>query len=351
MKRTILFIFVLPIWALAQIPPSYYNNLGGLKGQNLLIALHGIIDSHSVIPYSGLWSAFEKTDAKPNGKVWDIYGYVPSGPQNYEYSFVTMQCGSYSMESDCFNREHSWPQSWFNGAVGPDSDLFHIYPSDGFVNNKRSNYPFGTVATPSYLSLNGSKLGNCGDAGYTGIVFEPVNDIKGDLARSYFYMSTRYFTEDLTWSSSPAANKSTILPWQLSVLLSWHHIDPVSSKEIARNDSIYYLFQHNRNPFIDHPEYADSIWAAYVGLDESILDVKENYAVYPNPTVNGIVHVSGLNDGSKVEVTNMLGSVVYEGYSSEKIANIDLSNMPNGVYVLNIKTKFAKHTYKLINAR
>lgn len=348
MKKLFVFVLLLPVLIFGQIPPGYYNNLSGLTGQNLLIALHSIIDNHTVVPYSGLWSAFEKTDAKPNGKVWDLYGYVPSGPQNYEYTFVTAQCGSYSVESDCFNREHTWPQSWFNSSTGPDSDLFHIYPCDGFVNGKRSNYPFGTVATPSYISLNGSKLGNGNDAGYTGIVFEPLNDIKGDMARSYFYMSTRYFSEDLAWANSPATNKSTILPWQLSVLLSWHHTDPVSAKEIARNDSIYYKFQNNRNPFIDHPEYADSIWAAYVGLHENGMDVKENYSIYPNPTNNGIIHVSGLNDGSTIEIVNTLGQLVYKGKNESKIMDIDLSSISNGVYSVNLKTKHASHSYKLI---
>ncbi|MDZ4665699.1 MAG: endonuclease [Bacteroidota bacterium] len=351
MKNFYVFIWLLPILCFGQIPPGYYNNLSGLIGQNLLIALHAKIDNHTVVPYSGLWAAFGKTDVKPNGKVWDIYGYVPSGPQNYEYTFVTMQCGSYAMESDCFNREHTWPQSWFNGFAGPDSDLFHIYPCDGFVNNKRNNYPFGTVATPSYLSLNGSKLGNCGDAGYSGIVFEPLNDIKGDMARSYFYMSTRYFSEDLSWANSPATNKSVILPWQLSVLLSWHHTDPVSAKEIARNDSIYYLFQNNRNPFIDHPEYADSIWFAYVGLNEELLDVKENYSVYPNPTDNAIVHVSGLHNANTIEVANTLGQVIYQSATETKVVDIDLSSFPVGVYILNIKTTYAKHSYKLFNSR
>jgi endonuclease I len=350
MKHLIIFILALPVWISSQIPPNYYNNVGGLKGQNLLIALHGIIDSHSVIPYSGLWSAFEKTDSKPNGKVWDIYGYVPSGPQNYEYSFVTMQCGTYSTESDCFNREHSWPQSWFNGAAGPDSDLFHIYPSDGFVNNKRSNYPFGTVATPTYISLNGSKLGNSGTVGYTGIVFEPVNDIKGDLARSYFYMSTRYFTEDLSWSSSPATSKSTILPWQLSVLLSWHHTDPVSSKEIARNDSIYYLFQHNRNPFIDHPEYADSIWAAYVGINKNELDVRTNYSIYPNPSTNGTVNVSGLAKGDIIEIKDSFGKTVYYGISQGAVHETEMKSVSNGIYILSILTRNNKHSFKILKS-
>ncbi len=350
MKNLFVFIMLLPILTFGQIPPNYYTSVSGLTGIPLFNGLHFIIDNHTVIPVSSLWSAFEKTDAKPNGKVWDIYGYVPSGPQNYEYTFVTMQCGNPLIESDCFDIEYTWPQNWFNSVSGPNSDLFHIYPSDGFVNSKRGDYPFGTVLTPTYTSLNWSKMGNCGDAGYMGVVFEPINDIKGDIARSYFYMSTRYDVESASWGNSPATNKSTILPWQLTVLMTWHHGDPVSAKEIARNDSIYYLFQHNRNPFIDHPEYADSIWSAYVGLHESELDVKENYSIYPNPTDNGKFHIAGSSVNNKIEIMNILGELVYREANETKISDIDLSSFPNGVYIVNIRTKYAKHSYKLVNS-
>ena len=235
----------------AQIPNGYYNTATGKTGEALKTALHDIIKGHHVVSYSGVLDAFAYTDCKPNGKIWDIYS-------NYEFSLSGV-CGSYNSEGDCWNREHTWPQSWFNQHSTPRSDLFHVYPTDGYVNGQRANYPYGEVNNPTYTSGNGSKLGPCVTAGYSGKVFEPIDEYKGDIARSYFYMSVRYSTEDDNWGSSGMTNKSTILPWAMDMLLRWSDADPVSQKEIDRNNTVY-GYQNNRNPFIDHPEYARMIW-------------------------------------------------------------------------------------------
>ena len=235
----------------AQIPNGYYNTATGKTGEALKTALHDIIKGHHVVSYSGVLDAFAYTDCKPNGKIWDIYS-------NYEFSLSGV-CGSYNSEGDCWNREHTWPQSWFNQHSTPRSDLFHVYPTDGYVNGQRANYPYGEVDNPTYTSGNGSKLGPCVTAGYTGKVFEPIDEYKGDIARSYFYMSVRYSTEDDNWGSSGMTNKSTILPWAMDMLLRWSDADPVSQKEIDRNNTVY-GYQNNRNPFIDHPEFARMIW-------------------------------------------------------------------------------------------
>ena len=236
----------------AQIPNGYYNNANGKTGEELKVALHNIIKGHHVVSYGGLLNAFAYTDCKPNGKIWDIYS-------NIEYSPSTGLCGDYEHEGDCWNREHTWPQSWFNEQTTPRSDLFHVYPTDGYVNGQRSNYPYGEVNHPIYTSGNGSKLGPCVTSGYSGRVFEPIDEYKGDIARSYFYMSVRYYSEDSEWGSSGMTNKSEILPWAMTMLLRWSDEDPVSDKEIARNNAVY-GYQNNRNPFIDHPEYARMIW-------------------------------------------------------------------------------------------
>ena len=248
---TLLLIALSSMSLLAQIPNGYYNAANGKTGDELKTALHNIIKDHHVVSYGGLLNAFAYTDCKPNGKIWDIYS-------NYEYS-LSGNCGQYEHEGDCWNREHTWPQSWFNESTTPRSDLFHVYPTDGYVNGQRSNYPYGEVNNPIYISGNGSKLGQCVTAGYSGKVFEPIDEYKGDIARGYFYMSVRYFGEDSGWGTSGMTNKSEILPWALSMLLRWSDEDPVSDKEIARNNAVY-GYQNNRNPFIDHPEYARMIW-------------------------------------------------------------------------------------------
>ena len=253
MKRFFLTLgFFISVLALtAQIPNGYYNAANGKTGDELKAALHNIIKGHHVVSYEGLLNAFAYTDCKPNGKIWDIYS-------NYEYS-LSGNCGQYEQEGDCWNREHTWPQSWFNEQTTPRCDLFHVYPTDGFVNGQRSNYPYGEVGNYIYISGNGSKLGTCVTSGYTGRVFEPIDEYKGDIARSYFYMSVRYYSEDSNWGTSGMTNKSEILPWAMTMLLRWSDEDPVSDKEIARNNAVY-GYQNNRNPFIDDPEYARMIW-------------------------------------------------------------------------------------------
>ncbi len=247
----------------AQIPSGYYNNANGKTGDELKTALHDIITGHTTINYSQIWNAFWSTDNKGNGVVWDMYSDIPNGTPPYTFSIGQNQCGEYVQEGDCYNREHSWPQSWFGGddQATPSRDLHHVFPTDGFVNAQRSNYPFGEVNTASWTSQNGSKLGTCKSSlGYVGTVFEPIDEYKGDFARAMMYMSVRYYTEDDNWGTSGMTNKSEILPWAIQMLLDWSDNDPVSQKEIDRNNVIYSDYQHNRNPFIDHPEYARMIW-------------------------------------------------------------------------------------------
>lgn len=282
MNRTLLVLLVVTIFATskAQPPQGYYNTAAGKTGTALQQALHDIIDNHTSVSYNSLWTHFKTTDKKPNGKVWDMYSDIPGGTPPYEFTFGNDQCGSYSGESDCYNREHSWPKSWFNDNLPMNTDMFHLVPTDGYVNGKRSNYPFGEVGTATWTSQNGSKLGNCSTPGYTGVVFEPRDEYKGDFARNYFYMATRYYNEDSGWPGSGMVTGSQFKPWAKAMLLIWAQTDPVSQKEIDRNNAIYGI-QNNRNPFIDHPEYAVSIWGTNTGIFDEAAQIA--LQVYPNP--------------------------------------------------------------------
>ncbi len=336
----------------AQIPVGYYNPAAGLTKNPLKLALHNIIKGHTTISYAALWTAFKKTDIKSNGKVWDIYSNVTIGLPPYEFIFVTDQCGSYAVEGDCYNREHSWPQSWFNSLAGPVSDLFHIYPTDGKVNGQRSNYPYGNVTTASWTSLNGGKLGPCTNPGYNLTVFEPIDEYKGDLARGYFYMCTRYYSEDGTWSFSDATNKSDILPWEMNVLLQWSHLDPVSLKEKSRNDSIYYKFQNNRNPFIDHPEWADSIWAGTTSVFVEEIEFSQSFSVFPNPALNTFTILNKSNNKTQdvmLQVTSITGELIEkQSLSISESTPIDCSKWAKGVYFINISNKNSVSNFKFI---
>ncbi len=252
---------------------TYYDSAEGLSGFALKSALYDIINDHSTQSYSALWNFYtsygQDSYYDNDGSILDIYSENPSGFDAYTFTAGSDQCGSYAGEGDCYNREHAFPRAWFGGAVSPmNTDIHHIFATDGYVNGRRSSYPYGEVASTSYLSDNGSKLGSgTSSQGYTATVFEPIDEFKGDVARAYFYMATRYENVIATWETNSSygdavLNGSTdqvFESWFLALLLQWHANDPVSQFEIDRNNAAY-SFQNNRNPFIDHPELVNSIW-------------------------------------------------------------------------------------------
>lgn len=241
------------------VTADYYASAYKLYGTALRTALHNIVKGHTTLGYAGLYTAFPTTDAKPGNIVWDMYSDIPGGTPQYTYTHGVKKCGSYGGEGDCYNREHSFPDSWLGTTEPARSDLFHMIPTDGYVNNRRSNYNFGIVTNATWTSSNGSKVGSSGTIGYSGTVFEPINEYKGDLSRSSMYISVRYYTEDSGFGSSDGTSKSDLIQWYANQLYAWSVQDTVSTKEINRNETIY-GFQHNRNPFIDHPEFASEIW-------------------------------------------------------------------------------------------
>ncbi len=260
---------------------EYYKNANGKKGAALKTALCKIIydrDEGGSLSeaYKALWTHFQTTDKRDDGKVWDMY----SGISNYTFGSPYQDNGSGGSEEwittgpkqdGKYNREHSFPNSWFGAKVMPMyTDLHHMYPTDKLVNNKRSNNPFGETKGESYKSANGfSKLGACTYPGYTGTVFEPNDIYKGDFARTYFYMVTCYEEKLPDWyanysESRPTLDGSTypgLSSWQLEMLMKWAINDPVSEKEINRNNAVYGI-QENRNPFIDYPGLEEYIWGA-----------------------------------------------------------------------------------------
>ncbi|OFX58766.1 MAG: hypothetical protein A2046_02545 [Bacteroidetes bacterium GWA2_30_7] len=331
------FLILQFLYSNSQIPQGYYNSAQGLSGVALKQALHNIIKNHNSISYNSLWSYFQQTDKKSNGKVWDMYSDNPTGTLPYEYTFSTDQCGDYNAEGVCYNREHSWPQSWFNSSTPMVSDLFHLYPTDGYVNGKRGDNPYGDVATTTWTSQNGSKLGYCGDSGYSGLVFEPIDEYKGDFARTYFYMSVRYYTEDGSWQTNNMVTKSEIKEWALKALYEWHLADTVSQKEINRNNAVYNI-QSNRNPFIDHPEYVELVWNTILGV-KNISETSFSFNIYPNPTTDNVnISINSKTDFSSAQLNifNNLGQKVFSKKLKEKSDNINVSSLFSGVYIASL---------------
>ncbi|SMP24516.1 endonuclease [Chryseobacterium profundimaris] len=269
MKKSLFITVLASILANAQAPSGYYNSANGLLGASLKTALSTIItNGHQDKGYNGLWTAYKTTDIDKNyendGSILDIYSEKPSGTDPYKYTPGSNQCGTYSVEGKCYNREHIVPQSLFNESSPMVSDVHFIRATDGKVNGMRSNYPFGKVGTATFTSKNGSKLGNSVSSGYAGTVFEPIDEFKGDVARMIFYFVTRYQSKLSSFSSGNMLGNSTfpgLQTWELNVLLAWHNQDPVSQAEINRNNASY-TFQGNRNPFIDNPNYVNLIWGS-----------------------------------------------------------------------------------------
>ena len=251
LKCTFISVMVLlaALSASADIPVGYYNAIDGKTTEELKSAIQSVIRNHTQLTYNSLWGHFRSTDMYPDGVYyWDMYSDIKR------------------TSTGGMNREHSFPKSWWGGTQNEAyTDINHLYPSDGDANMKKSNYPLGIV-NPAYTTFdNGvSKVGNplAGYGGGSSVVFEPDDRYKGDFARTYFYMVTMY--QDYTWKTNYAWMLEqdlypTLKPWAYNMLLEWSRNDPVSQKEIDRNEAVYRI-QKNRNPFIDFPGLEEYIW-------------------------------------------------------------------------------------------
>lgn len=328
----------------AQGPSGYYNPIMGKTGGELRVALHHIIKGHSSIDYSDIWDAIYTTDRKSSGKLWDMYSDIPGGSAPYEYN-MTDRCYSASptSENDCYNREHTWPRSKFGDASPMNSDLWIVFPTDGFVNGKRSNFPYGKVTSPSWSSRNGSKLGPNTYAGAPSTVaFEPIDSFKGDIARAYFYVSTRYYSQDGGWDNWEMANGADLKPWAKQMLLEWHRMDPVSAKEIARNEAVYRI-QGNRNPYIDHPELAECVFGTADCTDylsSPAVALNQYFDIYPNPA-SSIIHITyhKLFKQINCKIFDMLGRELISIQSLKQDSPIDIQFLSSGNYTLQFITE------------
>ena len=342
MKKILLSLWVivgLPGWLLvAQPPAGYYRDAEGLTGLALQQALHNIIDEHKVLSYADLWDCFKTTDVRKDGTVWDIYSDTPGKTPPYVYLISTNQCGNYAREGDCYNREHSFPKSWFGDGEPMYTDLFHIYPTDGWVNNKRGNLPYGETKTPGWSSLNGSMTGPSSVPGYNGEIFEPIDEYKGDLARTFFYMATRYLGESSSWPGSDMVAGSKLKRWALQMLMRCHDQDPVSVKETDRNNSVF-ARQQNRNPFIDEPRYVKLIWdlanAAFISeKPEARLEL------WPNPASHYVkVRLPGApRQQQTVILTDLIGTEIFRKVSRDEVLEINVAHFRPGIYLVRVIT-------------
>lgn len=238
---------------------NYYSSINWSKRGNALKSdLCGLIGkNYKGVSYKSVASYYTYTDTDESGKIIDIYS-------TYRWN-VNDNGGNYKKEGDIYNKEHIMPQSVFEKRSPMVSDIHHLFPTDGYVNGQRSNYPHGYVSSAKYTSTNGTKIGNSDSSknnGYSGMCCEPIDEYKGDVARAYFYMVTRYGNLMSGWGNfAVIVNNAfpSLSNWAIATYLKWNDLDPVSPKEIKRNNEIYKI-QNNRNPFVDHPEASHYIW-------------------------------------------------------------------------------------------
>jgi len=229
---------------------TYYNGVEGLRGDALKQKLHGFVRRQRVFEYGDLWNLLSHTDEdpeNPNNVILLYTGWSRPKPNR-------------GGRDNQWNREHTWAKfrGQFGNHPGPGTDLHHIRPTDVSVNRVRGHLDFD----------NGGRLYSDPD-GATACRFdrdswEPRAAVKGDVARMLFYMAVRYEggrgDPDLELVERTDNRSRRPQHGRLSALLSWHATDPVDDRERRRNDRIFEK-QGNRNPFIDHPELAQKIWA------------------------------------------------------------------------------------------
>ena len=287
MKKHIVSIFALLLiahitWA-GDVQPSttlatYYASIDGKTtnaNDDLRKTLCTIISTGYVsIGYSSLQSQMYAASSNPtdfvngtNKTMEDIYSSKPYVSSDNGSSASTCGAG--------WNKEHTVPQSWFNESSPMKSDAFHVYPTDIKMNSARSSYPYGENDAAKSCSQYGyGSVGTSTFPGYTGTVFDPGEggengSYKGDLARTYFYMATRYRTTNFTNGSGGTSftysgGVANLTDYMKNLMLKWHREDPVSEKELKRNNAVY-AHQKNRNPFIDYPELVEYIWGNKAG--------------------------------------------------------------------------------------
>ncbi|MDQ8189966.1 endonuclease I family protein [Roseibacillus persicicus] len=224
----------------AEPPADYYQATKDQRGEELRQTLHDLIDDHTALEYRDTREAIAAVHEDPEN------------PANLIQIYTRRSVPK--VKVDMWNREHLWPRSRGNtDKRGPDdTDLHHVYPSDYDVNGKRASLLFDITQPPrpaNFWSMDEDS-------------FQPPAIVAGDIARALFYMAVRYDgsdfqTSDLTLVS---ADFNGAEMGNLKTLLQWHEADPPDANERRRNDLIFEKFQHNRNPFIDHPEFAGRIW-------------------------------------------------------------------------------------------
>jgi endonuclease I len=366
MKKLYTFIAIfITATVVAQVPSGYYNTATG-SGYALKTQLRKIIDDNNDgIPseriaedrgYPGLYVTFVLSDKdfyyENNGTLLDMYSERPNGTDAYEFTYgVNQDDGSGgTAEGQKYNREHIVPQAVFGGADPMKNDAHFVVPADKYMNAQRGDLPFGRVLNANFTGSNGTKRGNNNNsgysAGYTSTVYEPIDAFKGDVARMYFYFVTRYETSLNGWSFDmfDGSNNKAFNQTFLNILYQWHIQDPVSQRELDRNNAIYNR-QNNRNPFIDNPSYVLNIWQSALSISE--FEQQNAISLYPNPIEGNILHIQ-TNTELMVDIYNILGKKIISTKVDGIKNKVDVGFLYSGVYLVNLSSDKGSVTKKII---
>lgn len=371
MKHIYLLFLLSFCFGFSQIPSDYYDSANGLTGYTLKTQLKNIISNgHVDQGYGALYTGYLTSDNdnffEDDNSVLDMYSENPLGNDPYNFDHDTnggnpggQACGSFNGEGQCYNREHIFPQGFFDQQVPMRTDIHHVVPTDGRVNGFRSNFPFGEVGTNLVTqngitnpTQNGSKLGNCISPGYTGTVFEPIDEFKGDIARMLLYFAVRYEDnwDDSGWDAHTVANNPLngtsdqfYETWYINLLYKWHTDDPVSQREIVRNEAAY-NYQGNANPFIDHPEFVLEVWFSVLSTDNF---QQQEIKIFPNPASGNEITITS-NKDITVQIYDILGKKVKQLNITPSQKKLNIASLKKGIYLLRLKSDSGTITKKLI---
>lgn len=239
---------------------SYYDNLNtDLEGSAFRAELAELItDTHTkYTSYDGLANAFKVADADPDN----------NGNVIWFYTGTSVPFSGFGGSVGATNREHVWPKDGgdaFPAESGPGSDAHHLRPTETQLNSTRGSKNFDEVAQTSANVVKENGSSGYGNSAYgadalcysSGSFFYPAKGYRGATARILFYMQTRWGDHNLEFVDGAGSSKTI---GKISTLLKWHLEEPPTEEEIRRNEVVFGL-QGNRNPFIDHPEYAAQIY-------------------------------------------------------------------------------------------
>lgn len=378
MKKNILLTFILIAnFALAQIPNGYYNSATGTS-YALKTQLHNIIKNFDAQSYNALRDLYASNDSRNGFKdkyyesdntILDIYSENPDGNDPYNFS-PTESMGSGPNEGDAMNREHLIPQSYFSEDLPMRADAFHVWPTDSKVNGWRGNYAFGEIINPDNAvpcnsgasnlpckSQNGTLKGKYTE-NTTITVMEPIDEFKGDVARAFFYFVTCYENRMSNFYNSSGnsevkamfdgTNNKVFNDKFLQTLAEWHIMDPVSQREQDINNLIYYQHQSNRNPYIDHPEWVQSVWNITMDSDDFNFQERNDVSVY----TSGKTAVVRLENDTKsienVSVFDMNGKLIQTQKNTSNQIEVKVQISQKGIYILKTEGKGLEVNKKIV---